>query len=145
MLSIESIGQELSRGMLRFRGRDLPARAVTALETEELMRAFPQPAPPKVHDPTRGSAAPKIEDRADPAYQRELREWYRRLAAAEVIVAAGLEHKGRRWETEARGREGWISEAAGALLATVSQQELDALFNQVRDLGVRDPGESAPS
>lgn len=72
-------------------GASVSVRALTHAELVAIRAAIPPPSPPMVPDPNRGSLAPKIENRDDPAYIRAADCWQGKFERARVAIAAGYE------------------------------------------------------
>lgn len=130
MIRLEELAGSLERGTVTVRGREVEVRALSAADTDAIRQALPPPAPPMIKDPQRGSAAPRVPDHDDPGYRLALRSYGQLYQAAEAALAMGLEVEGKR-----PGDEGYLPAAAHAVMAALSEFELERIVRRVYELG----------
>lgn len=86
MRTIREMVENVANVDVTVRGEKMSVRRLSGVEQDVIMRIMPQPEPPMIDDPERGSLAPKIPDVEAPAFMQAMEaRWLRfRIAAASV-------------------------------------------------------------
>lgn len=131
MLSITALAQSIGSESIVIRGEPVKVKALSVAERDRIMALFPEPEPPLMKDPAKGSAAPRQPDRENPAYRAELYAWRTRQMAMVAVVATGISHlppaspamvySRAMSDEEARA---FLSSAADALVEALTDAEL---------------------
>ncbi len=136
----------VSSAQATFRGRAITVRALSAYETQQLAAIYPRPTPPPAVRPGGHPIHGEIfYNESDAGFWQQLAAWTRRLMALEVAASIELavpignppapstlaqaiaSGKAREWAAGA-------AEALSGPASSVTQGELDGLWNLQRDL-----------
>jgi hypothetical protein len=144
MLSLDDLGARGGSKTVRVRGREVAVRGLSAAEVHVILAACPEPAPPLKPDPGRGSLAAPIPDTSSEAWQAECRRARQRQRVMEVAVAVSWKTRaGQEWPPVEKIISGvwtldlarvYLNGAAAEIEAALSETELSALFQAVREI-----------
>lgn len=117
-------------------GSTVTLRALTAREKDLVDDAFPRPLPPMKKDPTKGSDAPFIPDRADPGYDKQLRRHVKDQQRAHLAIAMDAPDKQGATYTKAEpaNRAAWLKEAVDRLADEWLDDVLQMMFERMGEL-----------
>ena len=74
---------------LKILGKTFKARVLSTADISVLRRINPEPLPPMKKDPSKGSQAPEIEDRGNPAFRAAVEAWWLPYCVECVAIAIG--------------------------------------------------------
>jgi hypothetical protein len=141
MLTLADIVGEAETVKHTIRGKEVTLRALTAAETSRLRATWPEPVPPPGPDPSKGSKAPWVPDRFNPAYVRERDGWLGKVIVIELAFALGYQTQGGLVPTGDKLRE-WGEAAYKELTEALTDAELTGAIKAHQLIGSADVGKN---
>lgn len=140
-MPLEELAASLCTGAVSFRGRSLPARAVSSSESVRLMRMRPRPAPPLKPGRRKADGSPDLEaepapDERDPRYIAAYEAWAGWYKSAEIAIALDLSIGGAAYQADQDdGRVlAWADAAAEWIASHWSRGEVNEVHEAISSL-----------
>lgn len=119
-MNIEAFAAKKLETEAKLRGVPIVIRALTSMELKRCAEAFVRPRAPMIADPTKGMLAASIPDEQNEVYRNGKAEWNANTAAAQAVLAAGLDMGDPAVAKDAA----WLAKAVEKLRHTLAADEI---------------------